>query len=282
MFQFPQQYSLFNIEDLPPNGIRSPLNFAGSKKLAIPFILPHIPKDEMVFCCPFAGGASIELALVTRNQETTVHASDNFHPLANFWTHLLECPDRLIERADHFFHVWTKMLTRYSHAERMSLGFQELIKQYWLLSDDLSRAALYFVINKRGCMGLAFCATQSRRRDSTEEYCLSLLREFRSPRRFTYEHLEYEESIEKYQDCFLYLDPPYIGKESYYGTRKSTFDHDKLASLLRTRERWLLSYNDHPKVRRLYEGYKTIRIEPKVNMRYKYRDTYHELLIMPY
>jgi len=51
----------------------------------------------------------------------------------------------------------------------------------------------------------------------------------------------------------LYLDPPYIGTESYYSC--GTFDHDHLREVVGDRENVMISYNDCPKARELYSDF---------------------------
>ena len=59
----------------------------------------------------------------------------------------------------------------------------------------------------------------------------------------------------------IYLDPPYFypSQPNYYS--KNMFDHEKLSSLLKTCEyRWILSYNDDTRVRKLYTGKPTMSL----------------------
>jgi DNA adenine methylase len=56
------------------------------------------------------------------------------------------------------------------------------------------------------------------------------------------------------QDCFIYLDPPYYEKGSQlYKNNMEHDDHQRLsASLGLCQASWVLSYDDHPEVRRMY------------------------------
>lgn len=59
------------------------------------------------------------------------------------------------------------------------------------------------------------------------------------------------------EDAFAYLDPPYVEKgNSLYAVSMSPGDHERLAGALRVaRYKWVLSYDDHPLVRQLYESW---------------------------
>lgn len=53
-------------------------------------------------------------------------------------------------------------------------------------------------------------------------------------------------------DC-LYLDPPYVAEgPALYQLSMTTAEHHALADWLHERDRWVLSYDDHPLVRELY------------------------------
>ena len=67
---------------------------------------------------------------------------------------------------------------------------------------------------------------------------------------------------------FFYVDPPYYGAVAYRRGVKpfTTQDHEDLAQLLHHLEgKWLLTYNDHPKVHELYTGYPMIRMSTAMN-----------------
>ena len=69
------------------------------------------------------------------------------------------------------------------------------------------------------------------------------------------EHLDFERLIRIYDrpDALFYCDPPYFGAESYYRASFTQEDHQRLADCLhRIKGKFLLSYNDHPAIRKLY------------------------------
>ena len=80
-------------------------------------------------------------------------------------------------------------------------------------------------------------------------------------KRASIENMSYEKLIKEYdsKDALFYLDPPYVGTESYYKTPKgfSMNDHQNLAAILRTiKGKFILSYNDCEIVRGLYAGFR--------------------------
>jgi DNA adenine methylase len=61
-------------------------------------------------------------------------------------------------------------------------------------------------------------------------------------------------------DAFFYCDPPYVKAGPHlYQVAFTQADHERLARRLRSEKRpWLLSYDDHPLIRQLYEGWSRI------------------------
>ena len=93
---------------------------------------------------------------------------------------------------------------------------------------------------------------------------------------------DFEELICAPGDALLYLDPPYYIKGGdLYQFSFSTADHKKLSKLLNsTSHKWVLSYDSHPDVYKMYE---CSRIET-VNANYSITTSRvkEELLIAPY
>lgn len=57
-----------------------------------------------------------------------------------------------------------------------------------------------------------------------------------------------------YNESFVYLDPPYFGMgEQLYQQSFTIEDHKYLSHKLQLRKNWLLSYDNHPEIRKLYD-----------------------------
>lgn len=101
------------------------------------------------------------------------------------------------------------------------------------------------------------------------------------------ENQDFERLIKHY-DCskaFFYLDPPYYSTEDMYPGGFGTEDHKRLRDLLCSIEgKFLLSYNDCPEIRELYEGYKIFDFSRPHSMaqRYEAGKEFKELLIANY
>ena len=81
------------------------------------------------------------------------------------------------------------------------------------------------------------------------------------------------------EDTLFYLDPPYYGTEAYYRRVFSREDHCRLRELLGNIQGYfVLSYNDDPFIRKLYEGFQMIQVD-RMNNLSENRKRYPELII---
>lgn len=78
------------------------------------------------------------------------------------------------------------------------------------------------------------------------------------------ENRDFEKLIKQYdhKDAFYYCDSPYTSGCGYDVTTTEGFDHERLRDILKNIEgRFLLSYDNSPKVIELYKGFKMIEVE---------------------
>ncbi len=224
---------------------RSPLRYPGGKSRAVGIIRRYIPQDTTELCAPFLGGASVELNCAADGID--VYGSDAFEPLANFWRFALEHPVKLADKVCEY-HPLTKP------------KFYSLQKGFQYLRDDLDRAAVLFVLNRSSFSGTTLSGGMSPGHPRFTETAIERLRNFRS-RLLRVANCDYRDALYKHEDKFLYLDPPYDIPQRLYGARgdmHNGFNHEELASMLRQRSGWVLSYNDSPRIRQLYDCYRII------------------------
>ena len=104
------------------------------------------------------------------------------------------------------------------------------------------------------------------------------------------ENRDFEKLIKQYdfEGAFFYCDPPYTSGCGYEVTSTADFDHERLRDVLGSiKGRFLLSYDDSPKVRELYKGFEMIEVERQngINNREgtsRANKVYKELLIANY
>ncbi len=191
---------------------------------------------------PFLGGGSVQLACA--GSGIRVFGSDLFEPLVNFWNRLLEKKHELADAAEQYLPI-------------AKPRFYELQRSFMEITDPLERAAVFFVLNRASFSGATLAGGMSPGHPRFTASSIQRLRDFHTDN-FEVAHCDYREAIALAPDELMYLDPPYmIGSKlyGYKGDMHTDFDHAELARILQSKSNWILSYNDCPEVRELYEGY---------------------------
>lgn len=232
---------------------KSPLRYPGGKSKAVSSILPFIPKDITKLCSPFLGGASLELACASKG--IIVYGSDLFQPIIDFWTELIENPEKLVDKVQKYYPLSKNK-------------FYNLQKTYPKLQNKLSKAAVFFVLNRSSFSGATLSGGMSPDHPRFTQSSIDRLREF-EVYNFHVSNEDFKGSIDKHDDCLLYLDPPYLNGQALYGQRGNMhkdFEHEELHKILKRRDNWILSYNDCDKVREMYKDHNIVNLKWKYGM----------------
>ena len=238
---------------------RSPLRYPGGKTRAAKRIVNAFPRDITHIYSPFFGGGSVELEAVSRGIRVT--GSDLFEPLVCFWQNLLTNKNNLADTIESYLAKMDRSTFYSLQTELRSLMNPDgiLLKRK---SDCFKSAVLFFIINRSSFSGSTLSGGYSPRHERFTKASVQRIRDFK-PHGFTVNHKPWERALYNIKKGeFVYLDPPYMIEKYIYGTRGSLhagFDHTKLAAWLRELDargvKWLVSYNDSPKIRKLYAGY---------------------------
>jgi DNA adenine methylase len=218
---------------------KSLLRYPGGKTRAVKILEKFIPSGTKEICSPFFGGGSFEIHLASKG--LTVHGYDNFDLLVNFWKKVLTNKDELVK----------EVLKKYPLEKDT---FYRIQKSVLLEQDPMVSAALFYVLNRCSFSGTGLSGGMSPKHPRFGLSQIANLQAFKSS--FTIEKESFQESIKKH-DCLIYADPPYLIPQSLYGVKGSMhkgFDHFLLSKILKTKGNFLLSYNDCPEIRKLYEG----------------------------
>jgi DNA adenine methylase len=228
---------------------KSPLRYPGGKSRAAVYIIDNYIKKPKTVCSPFVGGGSIELELASRG--TQVFCYDNFEPLVIFWQELLKNSIALAEKVEKCYYTLSPTM------------FYNLQKSFCSINDRMEQAACFYAINRSSFSGTTLSGGMSPGHPRFTISSIQRLKEFRIEN-FTVALMDFKKSIPKHKDDFLYCDPPYLIDQKLYGVRGDKhidFDHDALAELLKARDKWVLSYNDCPEIRKMYQTYPIVKPE---------------------
>ncbi|GHV74638.1 hypothetical protein AGMMS49940_19400 [Spirochaetia bacterium] len=259
------------IDVSPYEYVNPPFSYPGGKTKIMDRILPLISmySDERDIVSPFLGSGAIEINLA--NKGHNVIGYDYDINIANLWTQILNDNKKLKERIHYFI---TKRIE--PHQEDYKENYKKIRKDYdnGKYTDKIDRAAMWWIIIMTSFGSRVNSNTagnqyfKSTKHDFVEKK-IGIYNGFRTeykndgamPEVINFDfggRMSFEKSIAKHPYDFLYCDPPYMDVPPDYG--ESDINHNLLADILKERDNWILSYNDIPKVRKLYDGYNWIEL----------------------
>jgi len=202
-----------------------------------------IPEDHQTYVEVFAGGAWV---LFGKEPSSTEELNDLNGELVNFWRVIKQRPWSFVAELKYLvasreiFHVLKSMDTCYL--------------------SEVVRAVRFFYLNKNsfGAKGVSLAAGPGRHRSINFDKLDELIeRTWERLQTVLLENFDYRKILSRYdrKSTFFYLDPPYVECPGCYDHEFAEDDHKMLAEALwKIKGRFLLSYNDHPVVRKLYKG----------------------------
>lgn len=242
--------------------------YPGGKTRLLAQILPLIPEHRQ-YVEPFAGG----LALLLAKERCPVEVvNDVDSELANFYRYVRLHRDALFFELEH------------------AINSRE---DFYLLKDnpgmtDLQRAVRWFLLKVNSFGGMS--GTYGRGKHSFHGF--ERTRHFAKINevadrleRVVIENQDWEETVKFYDDprTFVFFDPPYVncGKTAYNAFTE--FDMERVrARLDKLKSMWLLTCDDSPQCRRIFDGlpFKTLSIKYSTARTTAKRKTYSEMLVM--
>jgi DNA adenine methylase len=227
------------------------INWVGGKRLLRKTIAPLIPKDIKSYIEPFGGGAWV---LFYKDR----------------WADL-EIYNDLDGRLVNLFRIVKYHPNAFKEEYRDLLGSREMFMQFLngtFITDIQKAVQFYFLITRSfGGRGETFGTVKKSSGGASKSQRNVLDKIDAIHKRLDkvmVENRDFEKLIKQYdfEDAFFYCDPPYTAGCGYEVTTTEGFDHERLRDTLKNiKGRFLLSYDDSPKVRELYKGYEMIAVE---------------------
>jgi DNA adenine methylase len=261
----------------------------GKRKLRAPILAAiheHLDGTQIAeFSEPFLGGGEISLSVLRAfSQITKIHVNDKDVALASLWTSVIRYPDDLAQLIRDFVPE-RKEFFRFKQALELVTQFQD--NRSIILDYGFKKLALH----QTSFSGLGEMAggpmTEIDSRWSTNHR----IKEINAAHRLFNQvevvdnrctTLDFADVIEASAKGMIYLDPPYFEKGSeLYKHAFTEQDHIRLAKMLKESPHWVLSYDDHPVIRDLYQGWADIR---QIDVKYSINGSFKkpELLIVPH
>jgi DNA adenine methylase len=240
----------------------SPLRYPGGKTKAIGLITQYLPDVlPKKIVSPFIGGASLEIAWANNLDVDEVVCGDVFHPLVNFWNHILSDPNQLADE-----------LEKFELGDPKYREYKQILKDWYEdpVNNKLTdlEAAAHFYYNMQLSYGPMFLGWTSPGKPTTKadyERIIKRVREFSCPK-LKVELLSFEKTLDKYPDHFVYADPPYLlGYDSTVfkaiypnqgGEHHKGFNHELFRDIMNARKGgFIISYNDCGTIREWYKDH---------------------------
>jgi len=226
--------------------VKTLLSWLGGKSRLVPTILKRMPKHAQ-YVEPFFGGG----ALFWRKERCPREVvNDRDDRIVNLLAVAQRHPDALVEEITHLV-----------YARRI---FEEAKAGATHSMTDVERAARFWLVVRGAFISKATSNTsmkiQGTRIGLTRRNILGMVAEAHERLAgVVIENRDFESllTLKWPRTTFAYVDPPYVGHEDYYEVTFSNEDHERLAQVLEAFPgKWLLSYNNHRRVRQLYKGRK--------------------------
>lgn len=232
--------------------VDSPLAWVGGKRILRKQIIPLIPKDHTCYVEVFAGGSWV---LFGKERSKVEVLNDKDGELINFYNVVTKHPEEFSRQAKQLLISRRLFDIMKSQTVDLLTDIERAVRFYYLL-----RLA-FGARMKRPTFGTM---TDGRVKWRAEVFARQLKEVSRRLDGVVLECLDYEDLIQRYDRpwTLFYCDPPFLGAENVYEAPFGMEDHKRLARLLRKlKGRFILSYNDHPEIWKLYEGFNFRQVE---------------------
>ena len=232
------------------NRSNSPFRYPGGKFYARKLILNEIPPHDH-YCEPFAGGASVFFA-----KPSTIHSmlNDMDVDVINVLRQIRDRVEELIGLLDGL------EATKENHS---------YYKDVYKPTDGLTQAFRWFYLNRTSYSGImrpencywGYGRKYSMRPENWPPHLRTVSDKLQGVELTAF---DFEMAIDSLPDrSFAFIDPPYYDadQEKFYNCTFTVEEHERLAECLRRnteRLRFLLTYDDHPSVRCLYDWVESV------------------------
>lgn len=244
----------------------SPLRYPGGKRKLANFIKLIFHTNFLLdgeYAEPYAGGASIALALLFEEYVQHIHINDLDYSIYAFWYSVLNETEqlcRLISDTPVTMDEWyrQKSIQTNTSASLLELGFST----FFLNRTNRSGIISGGVIGGKNQNGKWKLDARYNKKNLIKR--IRKIARYRSRiSLYNLDALDFtNEIISRLPDrALIYFDPPYFvkGKQLLYSNFYNPHDHKAVAELARNLSKnWIVSYDDVPEIRSLYTGFRCL------------------------
>lgn len=236
------------------NTQKSPLTYPNDRPGLGARLRRYIPAGTKQVTTPFLTGGSLELSLANKGYSVT--GCTDFRLLYDFWDCLRRDPERVYQMVQQFYPIESDRL------------FYMLQKKIYQPNDEFLRSALFYVLNLCSKEGNVLSGKIEPGTPRYTELKLMQLLKY-DCQNFRVNLRDYEEAIEKAEGFIICTPPKFIStmlNGAVLVPDDRQIDHKKLAAALDGKNNWILLYNYHRKLLKMYDGNKFVFFDE--NMRH--------------
>ena len=230
--------------------------YPGGKSKYTKFILPTLYKCTgfSLYVEPFVGGGSVALAMAAKHPQIKLVLNDLDPGVAAFWDLVASAPEPEFQTLEN----------RILNTQPAVAMFEEILDSN--PSDRAGKAFRTFFLNRTSFGGMGWCPLGGWDQESKEKIDsrwggAKKIVELREARRLLHGrtqvlNADFASVIPLvHEKALMFADPQYYtAGNQLYNFKWSDADHVRLRDALRfTRCNWVVSYDDHPRIRQLYE-----------------------------
>ncbi|MGH9684377.1 MAG: DNA adenine methylase [Candidatus Acidiferrales bacterium] len=245
----------------------SPLRYPGGKGRLSPFVQRIFEENNLIdghYAEPYAGGAAVGLSLLMLEYASHIHINDISKPVYLFWKAVVEDTDALCRRIRDRRVTpseWKRqhsIFRNFHNHSRLSVAFSMFF---------LNRTNRSGIVHSGGMIG-GYKQTGEWKLDARynrKELISRIERIAAYSNRISLSNKDAETFLKSLTTLpaktLIFLDPPYLRQgQSLYENHYQPEDHIRLAGVFKEklRQNWIISYDNHPQIRKAYRGCKKL------------------------
>jgi DNA adenine methylase len=243
----------------------SPLRYPGGKWRVSGFFerLLHLNGlEDCHYVEAYAGGASLALSLLFNNRVGEIHLNDLDPAIHAFWFAIIHQKKDFIQKLELTpvtAAEWHRQRDIYSDptSETLSLGFATFFLNRTNFSGILNGGMIGGLLQSgKWKLDARFNREELRKRIERVHSQRSRIHLSRK------DAIDYVRTTELGEDCLIYLDPPYYrkGQRLYHNSYEAEDHREVSEAVLDLNTRWVVSYDDVPETRRLYQSVRSRKL----------------------
>lgn len=232
------------------NIVKSNLRWPGGKSKMVKILDNFFPKNIDKYIEIFTGGGSVLLHIIQKYNPQTIYANDIDERLINYYSNVKERPEEIIKECCEI---------------KNGFNCETFRDEFYLL--DRNKASHFFISNKTSFSGLNKNYSSQAYDRNFSLKSINKIKDIseviQNVNFLNNDFVKLDECLNKIENFFIYLDPPYFGNKQsgLYGENgklHKEFDHLKLYEWVKKHSdnnKIMLSYDDSPYIRELYKDY---------------------------